>query len=408
MTHPLIRDAAGPALVPKPGVAWSDTMILNPAIVRDPASQRIHMLFRATGACRSSYSFGQRDPYPIFLGYAWSDDLGQTWEADFSRPALAPRLAVTPETILFKNHAGKEVVDFSNGCIEDPRLIPLEGKLYLTVACRMFPPGPYWEHDEPLQCTPPWALDADLPFGRAARENLTVNVLFEVHLDKLIARQYEQAFTYLGPMTDPQRGDNRDAFLFPERLKINGKLMYVCAHRPREAWNYPEGKPGQSPTMYLAAAETLEDMATDRALHVQLAQGVLPWEGNRVGGSFPPIRIAPRQWLMPYHGKQNDEVGYTQSFMILEEDEAGWPRVKHRCSDRLLYASQSWQRSERFTIPCIFTCGGVVTDDGDLVMSYGAADEIVGIARTNLASLVQHVRTFDAMGRPLPASTLAK
>jgi hypothetical protein len=35
------------------------------------------MLFRATGPGprRERYTVSERDPYPIFLGYAWSDEL---------------------------------------------------------------------------------------------------------------------------------------------------------------------------------------------------------------------------------------------------------------------------------------------------------------------------------------------
>ena len=317
--------------------------------------------------------------------------LRRTWEADFSRPALAPKLTSEPDDLWITNANGERVINYANGCIED--------KLYLTAACRMSPPGPYWDHDEPLQCTPSWALTAHETFGDAATQNLTVNVLFEIDPQKLAQQDYDHCFSYVGPLTYPSRGDNRDAFLFPEKLMINGQSKYVCVHRPRDPWQYPGGKPDQSPAIYLAAAQTLEDLPSDQAFHIPLAQGLLPWEGNRVGGSFPPIRIADNQWLLPYHGKQNDEIGYTQSFMILEQDQDGWPRLKHRCPDRLLYATQNWQHSDRFTIPCIFTCGGVITNDQQLLMSYGAADEVIGTAKTDIHSLIQHIQRFDHNGQ---------
>jgi predicted GH43/DUF377 family glycosyl hydrolase len=64
----------------------------------------------------------------------------------------------------------------------------------------------------------------------------------------------------------------------------------------------------------------------DHAQHILLAESTLVWEGNRVGGSFSPIRINDKQWLLAYHGKQDDRVGYTQSFMILEQDDDGCPQ----------------------------------------------------------------------------------
>lgn len=392
-----IRHSPAPILEPQPGAPWAQTMVLNPAIEREPGSSTLHMLFRATGPGPRSPADGRPAPYPIYLGYARSDDGGHTWDADFSRPALAPALAETPDALWVQSAAGERVVNFANGCIEDPRLTWLGGKLYLAVACRLFPPGPYWEHDDPLQCAPAWAREPGHGFGRAATENLTVSVLYEVDLARLAARDYDAAFHLIGPLTDPERGDNRDAFLFPERLRIDGRLQYVAVHRPREAGHYGEAADAP-PSIFLAAADRLEDLATPRARHILLAKGCLPWEGNRVGGSSPPIRIGEKQWLLPYHGKQDDRVGYTQSFMILEEDADGWPRLKHRCADRVLYPVLPWQQPRRFPIPCLFTCGAVVNDKGELVMSYGAADEVAGIAWVELAPLIERVRQFDAEG----------
>lgn len=395
---PLIRYAQAPALTPQPDVPWAQTMVLNPAIEWDAQSQRLHMLFRATGPGSEHQHADRPEPFPIYLGYAYSTDRGQTWEVDYTRPALAPQLADKPEDLYITNASGQRVVNYANGCLEDPRLNWLDGKLYLSAACRLFPPGPYWDHDDPLQCAPTWAKSADEPFGRAARENLTVTVLYEVHPDRLVVGDYDHAFSYLGPLADPQRGDNRDAFLFPERLRIDGQLKYACIHRPREGHNYDDGPAGRPPSIYLAVADRLEDLASSNAQHIRLAEGVLAWEGNRVGGSAPPIRIDDTRWLLPYHGKQNDTIGYTQSFMILEQDDDGWPRLRHRCGDRMLYVTESWQAPNLFPIPCLFTCGAVHTDDGELIMSYGAADEVAGMAWTRFDSLVQHVMQFNPDG----------
>ena len=89
MNKPIIRYSQKPVLEPKEGCMWADTMVLNPAIVKDPDTDTLHMLFRATGPWPAKNLKGKSDPYPIFLGYAKSDDRGETWQPDFSRPALA-------------------------------------------------------------------------------------------------------------------------------------------------------------------------------------------------------------------------------------------------------------------------------------------------------------------------------
>jgi hypothetical protein len=114
-----------------------------------------------------------------------------------------------------------------------------EGECYATTACRMFPPGPYWEHDEPTQCAPEWIFSEANPFGKAASKNVTVNVLFKVHLDYLAQKKYEQAFEYVTYLTDPRFGEDRDVLFFPERLEINGKQKIVMLHRPFQPSLYP-------------------------------------------------------------------------------------------------------------------------------------------------------------------------
>lgn len=393
---PIFHHSPGPVLSPQPEVPWADTMLLNPSIIADPNSDRLHMLFRATGPWPQAQSPGCPLPYPIFLGYAFSDDEGANWTADYSKPALAPTLADTPEDMRVIARDGRSLMNHANGCVEDPRLFWLEDTLYVSVASRMFAPGPYWEHDEPLQCAPTWATQTDHSLGRAARENLSVTVLYEVDLPKLSSGEYAAAFTYVTHLSDPERGDNRDVFLFPQKLRIEGRERFALLHRPFEPTSYG-ASPDTPPCIYCSAADRIEDLPTQAASHQLLARSEIPWEGNRVGASWVPLPLANGEWLVPYHAKQDDVIGYTQSFLITGPGNQGWPEVRHRCPDRLLYASEPWHLEGRFTTPCVFTCGGIVHGD-DLVMSYGAADTTAGIARVNYQELLQHIRQFDAHG----------
>ncbi len=125
---PDFRYLPAPALTPQPGCPWAETMVLNPAIVKDPDSNALHMLFRASGPYPGEKARPDCvEPYPIFLGYARSDDLGRTWAADFSRPALAPALEYEMDRIYAVDDEGRRVVNYANGCIEDPRIFIIEG-----------------------------------------------------------------------------------------------------------------------------------------------------------------------------------------------------------------------------------------------------------------------------------------
>jgi predicted GH43/DUF377 family glycosyl hydrolase len=398
-----IRTLDAPVLVPQAGVDWADTMLLNPAIIDEPGSPRLHMLFRATGPWPRARIEGRPPPFPIFLGYATSDDNGRTWQADFSRPCLAPALATEPDAIKIRARDGCVVTNHANGCVEDPRLFRLDGKLYLTTACRMFPPGPYWEHDEPMQCAPDWVRNGgENPggLGRAARENVTVSVLWEVDLGRLTAGDYERAFVYVTHLTDPNRGENRDVFLFPKKLRIGGRERYACLHRPFQPGEFGAEFAALRPSIFLAVADEIEDLPGPRAEHRLIAQPELVWEGNRIGASWPPLELDGDDWLLPYHGKQDDAVGYTQSFMIARQGAGGWPEIVHRCPERLMFARKPWELAGRFKTPCVFTCGGVMRGR-ELIMSYGAADTVAGMAWADFDELVGHVRGYDNRGRVL-------
>ncbi|MBP3261624.1 hypothetical protein, partial [Pseudobutyrivibrio sp.] len=101
-----IEFSSEPVIEPKMGCDWADTMVLNPALFLDDDGRTIHMLFRATGPWPKKNLKGISDPYPIFLGYAKSDDLGKSFKADFSRPALAPALEYDKDKMFIVNTVG--------------------------------------------------------------------------------------------------------------------------------------------------------------------------------------------------------------------------------------------------------------------------------------------------------------
>ena len=384
-------------LEPQKGSPWAEEMVLNPAVVEDPKTGRIHMMFRATGPWPSRQIPGRPMPYPIFLGYAYSDDNGTSWTPDFSRPALAPALNYEINDIYIRNCDGEKVVNHANGCIEDPRLFFLEGQCYVIVACRMMPPGPYWINDVPTQCAPDWIRTPENPFGRAASGNVTVNVMYKVDLQRLADKDYGNAFKYVTHLTDPKYGENRDVLLFPEKLVVDGRRQYVCLHRPSTPDEYP-GVKETRPSIFMCASDSLKTIWNETRTQTLFASPMFRWEKDRIAASTPPIRISDKEWLMCYHGKQDSTVGYTQSFMILEERAKGFPRITHRCSERVVFAQEPWEMPHKFKTPCIFVTG-MIRIGNDALLSYGAADERVGTLKMRFQELVDFVRTFDAQGR---------
>jgi len=313
-----IEQSINPVLVPEKECPWAELGVLNPAVVKDPVKGQLHMLFRATGAYPHK-SKNNECPYPIFLGYAVSAN-GKTWDADFSNPALTPALEDDIDKMYITNIAGEKVINYTNGAIEDPRIFSVENELYLSAACRMFPPGPYWEYEGiSNKWFPQWAFSRDNPFGRAASENVTVTVLYKLNLEKLKKRIYNEAFEYIGNITDPELGENRDVFFFPERFTINNRQQYVALIRPEDNHLYPGGNKNMLPSIWLACADSFQDFGNTGTDYKLLAEPVFEWETERIGASWPVIKTGPDEWLLSYHGKKDMKTGYTQSFMILKK-----------------------------------------------------------------------------------------
>jgi predicted GH43/DUF377 family glycosyl hydrolase len=116
---------------------------------------------------------------------------------------------------------------------------------------------------------------------------------------------------------------------------------------------------------------------------------------DRIGASAPPLKIDDKHWLVCYHGKQNDEVGYTQNFMIFRDRENDFPELIYHVDERLITVAEDWEMPGSFTIPCVFVTG-MVKLGNKLFLSYGAADEKVGLMELDYNELLDHLRKNGA------------
>ncbi len=375
-------------LSPVENTDWASEMVLNPAIIEDPKTKRIHMIFRATGPSPQNGLEGESIPYPIYLGYAYSDD-GENFTFDLDKPALAPALKYGKEEVFVTNYKGEKEPDFTNGCIEDPRLFFIDGECYMTAACRMFSPGAYWAADYKGSCLPQWAkVQEENPFYTISLHyNPTVTVLYKVDLDELSNKNYEKAFTYVTAVTNPKYGEDRDVVFFSKRMMVDGKLCYIMLQRPVTPNTYPEFTE-KNPSIVIAAAENLEDFATDNNVKRRLILAPTEsWQEQRVGASVPPLEIGEGRWLLNYHGKKDSVEGYGQSFMIFTEVENDLPVIEKLSPEKMFACAEEWEMPARFKVPCVFTTG-MIFHKGDLLISYGAADQYVGILKIDYKKLM--------------------
>ena len=376
-------------LKPQKDCPWASEMVLNPSLIEDPDTGRIHMLVRVSGPTPEKRLPGKPMPFPIFFAYAWSDDGGETFEFDFERPALSPTIEYEEEKLWITDGRGVKVPNYVNGCIEDPRTFFVEGECYVAIAGRTFPAGPYWDHDEPVQCMPEWAKADNSPIGN--RGNVTTTVLYKVDLKALGNKDYDNAFKYITDLTDPDMGEDRDVFIFPEKMNIDGQMQYVMLHRPHHPDNY-EGITETQPSILISAAPDLYSFAKNATRREVLYAPHLPWQKEKVGGSTSPIPMGNGEWLFNFHGKEDAIGGYAQSFMILKEREGDFPEITHLYPEKWIVNEADFEAPRKFKTPCVFFTGLIKKGEDKLLVSYGAADEYAAVMELDYNKIVETLR----------------
>ena len=114
--------------------------MLNPGAWYEDGT--FYLLYRAAG---------EPPAYKICLGLATSAD-GFNFTRSDANPVLFPLEGT-----------------YDGGCIEDARIVKLDGEFLVTYACRPYPPGPYWETGAI------WPVPPDAPAEFAG--NLTISAL---------------------------------------------------------------------------------------------------------------------------------------------------------------------------------------------------------------------------------------
>lgn len=335
----LLRSEANPIMKPDPHSWWSSQVTTNPAAWLESATGKVKMLYRAAG----------EDPmHKIYLGLAESDD-GIHFTRCSDEPVFSP-----------DEHG------IDGGCIEDPRVMEMDGWLIGTYAFRPYPPGEYWLDDLAQRR---WVGDKlAAPFPLALRENHTSSGLF---LTKDFTKIHRA-----GRVTNPSL-DDRDVYFFPE--KIAGR--YWMIHRPMQ-W-CGEGYPSDQPAMWITSSDDLLHWPEPSTL---LLKGEQPWE-IKVGGNTPPIRTE-HGWLTLYHGTGPDRYYRLGAILMDLENPA---IVTHRTPGWLMQPEMDYETNGFYVGGgVVFPCGTVVLD-GVLHVYYGGADKYVGVATCEMQELLDYL-----------------
>ena len=329
----LTKYSGNPILRPHSSHPWENLVVCNPGVWYEDGL--FTMLYRAAG---------DDAEHVIRFGLATSRD-GFTFERVQAEPILSP------------STDGPDA-----GCIEDPRIVKLDGHYYVTYAYRAYEPLQYWKRPNNAAYSPD---DATLPplFGH----NMTASGL-------LVTDDF-RTYRRLGRITRADV-DDRDVILFPR--KIGGR--YWMLNRPMQ-WVGPKYGT-EHPGIWIADSESLLDWPASTLL----AKAAYPWE-RKIGGSTPPLE-SPHGWLTIYHGVDAQGV-YRVGALLL--DLADPRRVLARLPEPILEPEADFEWKGLYRHGVVFPTANVVKD-GTLFVYYGCADQTIGVATCAFDELVDHVR----------------
>jgi len=195
----------------------------------------------------------------------------------------------------------------------------------------------------------------------------------------LISTKDFSRFERLGQQLIPP---NKDASLFPKT--IGGR--YALIHRP-----IVEGRAD----IWCSFSPDLKFWGENRVL---IPTRHRSWDMNRVGLGPPPIET-PEGWLIIYHGVRETASGrlYRLGLALLDLDTL-----------EVIYRSKEWVFSpkeiyERIgdTDDVVFSCGAVVDEKtNELLVYYGAADSVVGLAIANLDDILIYLKAAQNLVSP--------
>ncbi|MDD4135661.1 MAG: hypothetical protein PHN66_01155 [Candidatus Shapirobacteria bacterium] len=165
--------------------------------------------------------------------------------------------------------------------------------------------------------------------------------------------------------------DNKDACLFPER--IGNKFIFF--HRIG-------GKGMTMSFMDSIDFDNNEHLSDDFCLNT----GKRPWKGDKTGVGTPPLKT-DKGWFLLYHGVSDVDSFYRVGALLLDLDSPY--KVIGHTRFPILEPETDYEKNGLVN-NVVFPCGMVVKN-GELLVYYGAADKVIGVAMGNFDELINEL-----------------
>lgn len=307
----LKRYEGNPILRPVKEHGWESRFVFNPAAIR--LKGKIYLLYRAMGEDMVSR-----------IGLAVLDQTGKRVIERLTEPIFWP------------------VEDWEELGCEDPRLVLLEGRLWMLYTA----------------------------YSRAVAQIALASIDPE---DFLLGRWEKwQRHGLLFPGES-----NKDAFLFPER--IDGK--FVLVHRVE-------------PAMWISFSKVISCPwpSMEHSILMGPRSGDM-WDSLKIGAGAPPLKTR-YGWLLIYHGVDRRSI-YRLGSLLLDIEDPKW--ILYRSPNPILEPLEPYEKGETgCQVPnVVFTCGAVPQEETEILsfedevlIYYGAADTVIALATGKVGDMV--------------------
>ena len=316
---------------------WRKVTVFNPAAIYH--NEKFYIIERAAGSL---------SPHCCVLGLLESRD-GIHFDHVVDYPVFTP-----------------SQLGYQYGSVQDPRLVKINNRFYMTYALRRFTGNANGLSNE-LN----WNYYARLGIDASPKKNNTISGI--AVSDDLI--HWEN----LG-FCKPLEIDDRDLVLFPEKIKDR----YALLRRP----DYADGRPVGITLAWSDSLKNGGNWTNSKNILEPLSQNL--WESRKVGACGPPLRTAAG-WLVLYHGVDDRNV-YRIGAAILDTENPEIVIARTRLP--FLEPTDSWEKLGAVFRDVVFPCGNIVKDD-TLFIYYGAADTSICLATVKLQELVDFVMLYE-------------
>lgn len=316
----LKRFDRNPILLPR-GENWEALAVFNCAAIL--IEGKIHVLYRAVG---DYVTYSSRLGYAIF-------DCNLNLIKRFDKPVFEPDIR------------------FWEMSIEDPRLVRIDNKIYVTYVTTPTP-------------APPLAVRLKLGMPKP-KQAFPRCAIAEV-------KDFKE-FTRLGTVT-PYDAEERNLVLFPKRIDNKFAALHRPANWIGDKWSVDK------PSIWFAWLDKIPDIMYGHKVVIKPEED---WEMKKIGAGPPPIETE-RGWILIYHAVDYNDV-YRAGVALLDLHEP-WKLIS-KYTKPILEPEKEYE--VKGDVPNVVFPTGAVKVNDDLLVFYGAADKYCCVAFAKLDDIIK-------------------